>query len=79
MFTLLFKAVLTVSHCLKDCPFRLCLGHSSRDDCGEIQVTEADFQKALDALVPSVSLQELKRYKDLQNQFTMDNSHNTKK
>ena len=42
-------------------------------------MTEADFQKALDALVPSVSLQELKRYKDLQNQFTMDNSHNTKK
>ena len=64
---------------LKDCPFRLCLGNSSPDDCGEIQVTEADFQKALDAVAPSVSLQELKRYKDLQNQFTMDNSHNAKK
>lgn len=44
----------------------------------EILVTEEDFRKALDALVPSVSLQELKRYKDLQRQFTMANNMNSK-
>ena len=37
----------------------------------EITVTERDFQTALDNLVPSVSLQELKRYQDLQEQFTV--------
>ena len=37
----------------------------------EIQVTKTDFQEALNNLVPSVSLPELKRYKDIQKQFTL--------
>lgn len=37
----------------------------------EIEVTKTDFQKALNNLVPSVSLQELRRYKDIQKQFTL--------
>ncbi|XP_078349662.1 peroxisomal ATPase PEX6-like [Oculina patagonica] len=45
----------------------------------DIQVTEADFKKALDNLVPSVSLHELKRYKQIQKQFTLTNSGTAKK
>ncbi|KAJ7370658.1 peroxisomal assembly protein [Desmophyllum pertusum] len=49
------------------------------EDGSEIEVTETDFQRALDQLVPSVSLHELKRYKDIQKQFTMANSVASKK
>lgn len=43
-------------------------------DDTDIQVTEADFRKALDSLAPSVSQQELKRYKDIQKQFAVANT-----
>ncbi|PFX28237.1 peroxisome assembly factor 2-like [Stylophora pistillata] len=43
-------------------------------DDTDIQVTEADFRKALDSLAPSVSQQELKRYKDIQKQFAVANN-----
>lgn len=39
---------------------------------------EEDFRNALSALVPSVSVQELKRYKDLQKQFAVASSMNSK-
>ena len=48
-------------------------------DGNEIQVTETDFQKALEALVPSVSFHELKRYKDIQRHFTLANNGTAKK
>ena len=44
----------------------------------DIEVTGADFKKALDNLVPSVSLHELKRYKEIQKQFTLANSGSAK-
>ena len=42
-------------------------------------MVEEDFRKAFHAIVPSVSVQELKRYKDLQKQFAVANSMNSKK
>lgn len=45
-----------------------------RLDDTDIQVTEADFRKALDSLTPSFSQQELKRYKDIQQRFAVANT-----
>ncbi|KAJ2454953.1 peroxisomal assembly protein [Coemansia sp. RSA 2336] len=45
------------------------LDHIADDDIKQVTVTAADFERALDELIPSVSADELVRYQELRRQF----------